>query len=338
LTVHLYTVCWDEADMLGFFFRHYDSWVDRYVVYDDGSTDGSLEVLRAHPKVEVRRFERVVPGSFVQSHTAMQDQVWKESRGQADWVVITAIDEHLLAPGRPDMRAWLAELKAAEVALIPAIGFDMICETFPDPAEGHLAELVRAGRPTAKFNKLSLFDPNLVAETRYTPGRHRADPLGRLNYPDKDELVLLHFNRIGFERVYRRRSEQSARRHFGLSREAFRAAWDAELAQAVDLTNPAPARDQAARATFPWWRRRSLKVPLPVESDRAAWTAIKMAAKRLYDDLNGPGSWKAANPADRARVTEQVQRVLRSLHGQGWRLTRADEADEAPGTPGRLPD
>ena len=38
--VHLYTICWDEADMLGFFFRHYDSWVDRYVIYDDGSTEG----------------------------------------------------------------------------------------------------------------------------------------------------------------------------------------------------------------------------------------------------------------------------------------------------------
>ena len=29
--------------MLAFFFRHYDPWVDRYVIYDDGSTDGSLE-------------------------------------------------------------------------------------------------------------------------------------------------------------------------------------------------------------------------------------------------------------------------------------------------------
>ena len=54
----LYTLCWNEADMLPFFFNHYDTWVDRYYIHDDGSTDGSLDILHAHPKVEVRRFER----------------------------------------------------------------------------------------------------------------------------------------------------------------------------------------------------------------------------------------------------------------------------------------
>ena len=40
--------------MLGFMFRNYDDLVQRYVVYDDGSTDGSLDILAAHPKVEIR--------------------------------------------------------------------------------------------------------------------------------------------------------------------------------------------------------------------------------------------------------------------------------------------
>ena len=95
MSVDLYTVCWNEVDMLGFFFRHYDSWVDRYFVYDDGSTDGSLDLLARHPRVEVRRFEHTDPDSFVLSHQAFHNTVWKESRGQADWVVITALDEHL---------------------------------------------------------------------------------------------------------------------------------------------------------------------------------------------------------------------------------------------------
>lgn len=105
--VHLYTICWDEADMLGFFFRHYDAFVDRYVIYDDDSTDGALDILARHPRVELRRFARVHADSFVLSHKAMQDEAWKESRGAADWVVVTAIDEHLHVRGRP-MAAYLA--------------------------------------------------------------------------------------------------------------------------------------------------------------------------------------------------------------------------------------
>jgi len=59
--VHLYTVSWNEQAMLGYFFRHYDRFVDRYVFYDDGSDDGTRERLQAHPRVEVRRFERTDP-------------------------------------------------------------------------------------------------------------------------------------------------------------------------------------------------------------------------------------------------------------------------------------
>jgi hypothetical protein len=60
----------------------------------------------------------------------MQQHAWRESRGQADWVVITAIDEHLWVRGR-DMQSYLAELASDGVTCVPALGFDMNSETFP---------------------------------------------------------------------------------------------------------------------------------------------------------------------------------------------------------------
>jgi hypothetical protein len=186
--IHLYTVCWDEADMLGFFFRHYDPWVDRYVIYDDGSQDGSLDILRAHPKVELRRFERVDAESFVLSHTQMQEHSWKESRGRADWVVITAIDEHLWVHGH-DRRSYLRELGDEGVTCVPALGFDMNSETFPLD-KGLLVQTVTHGRPRRFFNKLSVFDPAAIDEARFVEGRHRAAPSGRVVLPARDELML----------------------------------------------------------------------------------------------------------------------------------------------------
>src|SRR4249920_3649935 len=87
MRVHLYTRSWNDAVMLPFFFRHYDPIVDRYVVFDDGSTDDSLRLLQSHPKVDLRRLPLYLdPDSRVISASTFFDQCWKESSGHADWV------------------------------------------------------------------------------------------------------------------------------------------------------------------------------------------------------------------------------------------------------------
>ena len=45
ITVHLHALCWNEERLLPYFFRHYDDIVDRYYVYNHGSTDRSVELL-----------------------------------------------------------------------------------------------------------------------------------------------------------------------------------------------------------------------------------------------------------------------------------------------------
>ena len=264
--VHLYTVCWDEADMLGFFFRHYDPWVDRFVVYDDGSTDGSLDILRAHPKVELRAFDRVRSDSFVLSHKAMQDHAWKESRGRADWVVVTAIDEHLHIKGR-GMAAYLMEQAGRGTTLIPALGFDMHGATMPDD-RGLLTETVTRGRPRIGFNKLSIFDPIAVAETGFGPGRHAAEPVGRLRLPARDEVMLWHYKHLGFERNCAREAAQAQRlgaadiangfgQHYLWPREQLRAFWDGMEREGRDLAADGFEPDRACARPL-WWRDRTV--------------------------------------------------------------------------------
>src|SRR5262249_21039728 len=113
----------------------------------------------------------------------------------ADWVVITAIDKHLWVRGR-DMLSYLGDLLSDGVTCVPAIGFDMNGEILP-PDRGLLVETVTRGRSRRFFNKLSVFDPAAIDETR---GRHRADPSGRVVLPHTDELMLWHYKHLGFER------------------------------------------------------------------------------------------------------------------------------------------
>ena len=82
MKIDLYTLCWNDADMLPFFFRHYDRFVTRYFIFDEGSTDASLLILRSHPNVEIHRFVRVDPASFALSEQALSNECWKASRGR----------------------------------------------------------------------------------------------------------------------------------------------------------------------------------------------------------------------------------------------------------------
>ena len=157
MTIHLYALCWNEEKMLGFFFRHYDSWVDRYIIYDDGSTDGTIEILKAHPKVELRKLHRLYPNSFVFSERALLNEIWKESRGQADWVVVVDIDEHAFVP-HCSMLELLERYKGQGVTFVPALGYEMFSEEFPE-ADERLHRTRTCGAPSIPMSKPVLFDP-----------------------------------------------------------------------------------------------------------------------------------------------------------------------------------
>lgn len=243
--------------MLDFFFRHYDPWVERYVFFDDGSTDGTRERIAAHPRAEWRPFVRSVADSYVLSAQRVQNEAWKESRGAADWVVVTAVDEHL---HHPQGHRYLRRCHEAGVTLIPALGYQMVAEAFPDPGL-LLCRALPSGAPYQPMSKLSLFRPDAVEETNFAVGRHEAAPTGRLRLPERDELLLLHYKYLGRERARTRNAtlasglgarDRANSWGWQYSRDA--ASFDAEFDEFVRL-----ARDTTSPLLFPWkrhWGRR----------------------------------------------------------------------------------
>lgn len=259
--IHLYTLSWNEERMLPFFFRHYDPFVERYVFYDDASSDATLEMLKAHPRVEIRKFERTTPGSFVASAQSLQNAMWKESRGVCDWVIVTAIDEHLY---HAQLAAYLALAKERGITAIPALGYDMVARDFPAP-DTHLAGTVTRGVPNAKMSKLSLFDPDAISETNFTTGRHRAAPAGDVRYPDCDDLLNLHFKYMGWDYFQSREQllatglgpvDRTNRwgNHYDQSEDELLARMQAVDRAAIDIM-PAGRNHHTAHAGKRWWRR-----------------------------------------------------------------------------------
>ncbi len=209
MRIDLYAVCWNDADMLGFFFRHYDQFVQRYVIFDDGSTDRSLEILHANPKVEVRSaaLRSGNSDSLVLPRLQVLESSWKESRGIADWIIIADIDEHLY---HPHLLAYLRDCKNQGITMIPALGYQMLSHTFPR-SDQLLCENLTMGAPWVKMNKLGIFSPDAIEEVNFALGRHTARPTGNVLAPDRDELLLLHYKYLGLERTQRRHEECAPR-------------------------------------------------------------------------------------------------------------------------------
>lgn len=268
MKIDLYTPCWNDADKLGFMFRHYDSLVQRYIVYDDGSTDQSLEILHANPKVEVRPAAfNSDPRSRLNSVLPLTETCWKESRTVADWVIICEIDEHLF---HPNLETYLRACKNEGITIIPALGYQMISESFPAAGE-YLCQSLTMGAPWGQMNKLGFFSPDDVETLNFTPGRHQAQPTGNIVAPDRDELLLLHYKYLDFERTHRRHEQCAPRMriteltkgwgHRWLwSREQLREDWKKFERDLVDVSRPDLAPWQSHPAPR-WWEKYRKSAP-----------------------------------------------------------------------------
>ena len=189
--VWTYSIVWNEAQMLPWFLRHYSPWVEKMVMYVEPSTDGTEEILRACPKVEMRPWP--YRGLDDEKFLETVNSCYKEARGKADWVAFVDPDELLWHP------RILTALAEADGDLFPSHGFALISPTgwpsLDDPRQ--LYEIVRTGLRQDNFNKRLLHRPTL--DIKHTHGRHTyfgewPEQNGKLC---KTALSLLHCHHVG---------------------------------------------------------------------------------------------------------------------------------------------
>jgi len=141
--------------------------------------------------------------SFVRVQQHLSDTVWPKSRGMADWVIVVDIDEFIF---HPDLVGYLERCRSAGVSSFRATGYEMVAERFPAGPEP-LVDLITRGTRSAGHDKLCLFDPDALTDTRYAPGREGDDPKGRVRWPERPEMLLLHYKQLGLDYVLERSAE-----------------------------------------------------------------------------------------------------------------------------------
>lgn len=310
--VHLYAQCWKDEFMLPYFFRHYDAFVDRYVIFDDGSTDRSLKILEKNPKVEIRRFVRSDPEWFVGSEQSLSDACWKESRGSADWVIVTDVDEHLY---HPQMSEYLRACMGSGVTLIPALGFQMLSETLP--VEGDLlCNTLTFGAPFYDLMKVSLFRPDDLEEINFALGRDQVAPVGDVRVPQRDEVLLLHYKYIDFQQTFTRHRALLARlgqkdfdreerweHPYSWSVRKFSERWQYVSARVVDIRTASGENYPLPR----WWLPRMETVDVRPAADPAPGSDTAEAVMRSEQpDVGVIGAVRTSESLARTKGADHI--------------------------------
>ena len=194
--IHVYTVCWNEEKFLPFFIKHYGSFCDKIIVYDNESTDSTLDILANNPKTKVISYNTGNTFNDLKKNE-IANTCWKQSRGKADYVIVCDTDE-LLYDKNDNIKN---TLQMSRNTIFNPEGYEMISEYFPS-YDKPLREQCK-GVPSKYYCKKIIFDPHCIVNINYYPGCHEADPRGYVK-TGTSEFLLLHFKRIGVEYLINR--------------------------------------------------------------------------------------------------------------------------------------
>jgi Glycosyl transferase family 2 len=204
--IWLYCIFGNEAQLMPYFLRHYAPLVDRLIMLDAVSDDGSADMVRACPNATL---QPSAIGDTLDSLVVSRysSEKVREARGQADFVLWVDCDEFLYSP--IPLRELLRGYKAQGLRAIKATGWQMLADEFPT-GDGQLTSIVRHGARDIEYDKMAIFDPAL--DVTWSPGHHNCK-IGDAQIHQSLEIKLLHYRYFGDDYLKARNARNYA--HIG---------------------------------------------------------------------------------------------------------------------------
>lgn len=195
MNILVVTLTYNEAAILPFFLRHYERFADRIVVYDSGSTDGTLDILRAHALVDLRHRPPTHGVIDDEENIIYKTRGWKDGFG--DWIITVDTDELLWDT---DLRGRLEWCETRDFNCAMGEAWDMIGDEIP--TGGQIYDHIKEGVRRPDFDKMILFKPG--TDMKHGPGCHAYTGF-KLRPADVDwKVKLLHYKWLSLGHVQRK--------------------------------------------------------------------------------------------------------------------------------------
>lgn len=180
MKIEAHIICWNEAETIALTAKHYKSFCERVIFYDNFSDDNTRDIVRDHG-CEAQVFG--IAGELNDhEYLKVKNHCWKGS--DADWVIVCDADEILI----PEF----AYFKENAPTIIRTQGFSMFSNKLPvnDWRE------VSTGIQDDNYSKLICFNPKAIKEIGYVYGCHEAKPQGEVRF-SQHTAKLLHYKAVG---------------------------------------------------------------------------------------------------------------------------------------------
>ena len=201
-----YVLCWNEMPILPFMIDYWKLIARKVIVYDNNSTDGTLDYLKSFDWIEVRPYPIKTNDTIDDGiHIQIKNDCWKEQKDKGvDFVIVSDLDEVIWAK---DLYQNLQYFKSEKYAIVKPTGYDFISQEFPVHGDLLLHEQIETCCRIPMWDKCIFFQPDLVDEINYSPGGHTCSPVIKEGgkFGVSSQTFLFHFKYLSVEYLIMKR-------------------------------------------------------------------------------------------------------------------------------------
>jgi len=204
MKILVFVITHNCADVLPYFLRHYSTFADEIDAWDDKSTDGTREMLAAHPKVVLRDWPHNT-GIDEDLFLAHWQEWYPKARGHFDWVMIVDPDEFIWGL---NIRQTLSHALAVGTEVVRSKGFNMVGDGMPKDTGLQLWEINPMGVPAPVYSKPVVFQPHIAIN--WIRGKHALEHCNPI-VSAHEVFKLLHYRYLGADYTRAKNAKNYAR-------------------------------------------------------------------------------------------------------------------------------
>ena len=243
--IDLYTVCWNEIDLVPFVVDYWKRFVRHAYVFDNESDDGTVEYLKQFDWITVISFN--TDNTFNdQTNIDIKNNAWKHSIGKADFVAVVDFDECIYSSDMEHEIEYM--IKNKQTICSPSWYISRGTNYQEYSKDRLLHENMRNFYGNGERYKVQLFNIDHIDEINYDIGCHNYHPIPEnQSIYDGSNMFCLHFDKCFGEDYHVKRKKILDKRlseinkknlwgfHYSFTEEKIREDYRKELENSFDI-------------------------------------------------------------------------------------------------------